>query len=352
MKIVKVNASKEYEVIIGQNLLKNAGKLVKEKVAFSKICIITDDVVDELYGNETVLSFANEGFLVKKYVITNGEQSKNTENLINIVSFLAENHFTRSDIIVALGGGVVGDLAGFCAATYMRGIRFVQMPTTLLAAVDSSVGGKTAVDLPQGKNLFGAFWQPSLVICDTDTLDTLKSEVYADGVAEIIKYGMIYDCNLFNKVKTGIWDKVEIISRCVEIKRDVVNCDEFENGLRQILNFGHTFGHGIEALSEFKLTHGSCVAIGLCVLTKALVHKGEVNESVYNLLIEALENNNLPTSTDFGAEEIFEKVISDKKRDGDYINLIVVEEIGKAKIEKTNLNTIKKLLILGVKCEK
>lgn len=351
MKIVRINASKEYEVIIGQNILKDAGKLVKEKVDFSKVCIITDDTVDSLYGNSTVNSFEKEGFSVIKYVIPNGEQSKNTQNLINIVSFLAENHFTRADLIVALGGGVVGDLAGFCAATYMRGIRFVQIPTTLLAAVDSSVGGKTAVDLPQGKNLFGAFWQPSLVICDTDTLDTLKSETYADGVAEIVKYGMIYDKNLFDTVKSGTWNRIEVISRCVEIKRDVVNSDEFENGLRQILNFGHTFGHGIESLSNFRLTHGSCVAIGMCVLTYALMQKGEINKSIYDSLKEALINNKLPVSTDYNADDIFDKVTTDKKRKGDYINLIVVKEIGKAEIKKTDLETIKNLIKSGVKCE-
>lgn len=352
MKSVKVNTSKEYEIIIGQDLLKNAGKLVKDKVGFSKVLIITDDVVDELYGKITVDSFKREGFTVEKYVIAHGEQSKNAQNLVSIVSFLAEKQYTRSDIIIALGGGVVGDISGFCAATYMRGVRFVQVPTTLLAAVDSSVGGKTAVDLPQGKNLFGAFWQPSLVICDTNTLDTLSEKIYSDGVAEIIKYGMIYDKNLFDTVKSGVWDREEIIARCVEIKRNVVNCDEYENGVRQILNFGHTFGHGIETLSNFNLTHGACVAIGMTVLTYALLCSGEVDNELYSELIDALKKNNLPCSTEFDGEDIYNKVISDKKRNGDFINLIVVKEIGKAEIAKTDLETVKKLLNSGVKCGK
>lgn len=351
MKTVNVNASKKYEVIIGNDLIENAGKLIKEKVGFSKICIVTDDTVDSLYGNKTVKALENEGFSVKKYVIPHGEQSKNADNLFKIVSFLAEENFTRNDVLVALGGGVVGDLTGFCAATYMRGIRFVQMPTTLLAAVDSSVGGKTAVDLPQGKNLFGAFWQPSLVICDTDTLDTLSEEIFADGTAEIIKYGMIFDKELFDTVKSGMWNREEVIAKCVEIKRDIVNVDEFENGIRQILNFGHTFGHGIEALSDFQLSHGHCVAIGMAMITYALLEKGEIAKETYNGLIEALNKNNIPVSCDFDYESIYNKVMLDKKSYSGGIKLITVREIGKAQIEETDLLTVKELLKTGVKCK-
>ena len=348
MKTVKINTSKSYEVLIGQGILEKAGELVKEKVGFSRICIITDDTVDSLYGEKTVDSFEKAGFAVKKIVIPHGEQSKSCENLFNIVNTLAKMRFTRSDMLVALGGGVVGDLTGFCAATYMRGIRFIQIPTTLLAAVDSSVGGKTAVDLPHGKNLFGAFWQPSLVICDTDTLDTLSEEIYADGTAEIIKYGMICDKDLFDKVKSGKWDRVEVISRCVEIKRDVVNEDEFEKGLRQILNYGHTFGHGVEALSDFTLTHGSCVAIGMCMVTRAFVKKGEIDDLVYKELEESLKANKLPVSCEFDAESIFDIVTADKKRNGNSINLIVVKEIGKNEIQKVELDKIKELISLGL----
>jgi len=349
---IEVNTSKPYNVLIGTNLLADVGKIVKKEVGFSKICIITDDVVDALYGEKTVSSFISEGFLVEKFVIEHGEKSKNAENLIRIVSFLAEKRFNRSDMIIALGGGVVGDLAGFCAATYMRGIKFIQVPTTLLAAVDSSVGGKTAVDLPQGKNLFGAFWQPSLVICDTETLDTLSDEIYADGAAEIIKYGMIYDEELFHIVKSGKWNRNEVIAKCVSIKRDVVNEDEFENGIRQILNFGHTFGHAVESLSGFKSTHGHCVAIGMAMITYALVQKGEVSKNVFDELIEALENNHLPTKCDFESEQIFNLVTADKKSSSNGVNLILVKKIGKAQIDKTDFKTVKELIYLGVKCGK
>ena len=348
MKTVTVNATREYDVLIDRGILDSAGLIVKEKFGINKICIITDDTVDGLYGDRTVNSFKKQGFFVEKIVIPHGEQSKNTDNLIKIVRELAKMHFTRSDILVALGGGVVGDLCGFCAATYMRGICFIQMPTTLLAAVDSSVGGKCAVDLPEGKNLFGAFWQPSLVICDTNTLKTLAKEIYADGCAEIVKYGMIYDKNLFDMVKTGDFDNGDVIARCVEIKRDIVNQDEFDLGLRQILNFGHTFGHGIEILSNFKVSHGMGVAIGMAIITNGLKNSRLVNETVYNELISALKNNNLPTSYSCSYEELFEKVIGDKKRVGEYINVILVKEIGKSEICKMELDKVKELIRIGM----
>lgn len=348
MKTVTVNASIKYDVLIDSGLLENAGKLVKERFGLKKICIITDDIVDGLYGDKTVESFKNQGFFTEKFVIINGEQSKNTDNLIEIVRFLAKNHFTRDDMLVALGGGVVGDLCGFCAATYMRGIPFIQIPTTLLAAVDSSVGGKTAVDLPEGKNLFGAFWQPSLVICDTDTLKTLSKEIYSDGCAEVIKYGMIYDRDLFDTVKNGIFNNAEVIARCIEIKRDIVMHDEFDKGLRQILNFGHTIGHGIEAISNFFVSHGSGVAIGMAIVTNALKKMNEIDESVYEELINALNKNNLPVKYSCSPDELFEFVIGDKKRTGDFINVILIEQIGKSQIKKIELDKVKEIIRIGI----
>ena len=348
MKTVTVNASTEYDILIDSGILDKTGKIVKEKFGLNKICIITDDVVDGLYGERTVNSFKKQDFNVEKIVIQHGEQSKNTENLIYIVRKLAKMNFTRNDMLVALGGGVVGDLCGFCAATYMRGIRFIQMPTTLLAAVDSSVGGKCAVDLPEGKNLFGAFWQPSLVICDTDTLKTLTKEIYADGCAEIIKYGMIYDKNLFEMVKSGVFDHSEVIARCVQIKRDIVNQDEFDTGLRQILNFGHTFGHGIEILSAFKVSHGMGVAIGMSIITNALKNAGLIDESVYNELVDTLKNNNLPTNYSCSPSELFEKVIVDKKRVGECINVILVKAIGQSEICKMELDKVNELIKIGI----
>ena len=209
MKTVKVNASKSYNVIIGDGLLDSLGEYTRKAVGECKLCIVTDDKVDALYSECAERSLRSSGYETEKFVIKNGEASKNTTSLIALLEFLAENRFTRSDCIVALGGGVVGDLAGFAAGVYLRGIRFIQAPTTLLAAVDSSVGGKTAVDLEAGKNLAGVFHQPSLVLCDTRTLDTLDESIFADGCAEVIKYSIINDREMFCRLQSGIRENVE-----------------------------------------------------------------------------------------------------------------------------------------------
>ena len=260
---VNVNASKTYEIVIGENILANAGKMISKVTSAKKAVVITDDIVEKLYFETVNSSLKNSKFEVLKYVIPNGEQSKNGQQYLEICEFLAENHITKADIIVALGGGVVGDLSGFVAATFLRGISFVQIPTTLLAAVDSSVGGKTAIDLKNGKNLVGSFYQPKLVICDYLTLNTLEKNIFVDGCAEVIKYAVIGNKKLFNHlVKNGLdFDREYVISECVKMKRDIVEKDEFDKCERQKLNLGHTVGHSIEACSNFKISHGSAVAI-------------------------------------------------------------------------------------------
>ncbi|MBR2861760.1 MAG: 3-dehydroquinate synthase [Clostridia bacterium] len=345
MKTVTVDASKAYDVLIGENLLLEAGKIVKERFGLFRVCIITDDIVDGHYGEKCVRSFVDAGFSVEKIVIKNGEESKNCENLINIVNTLAQMQFTRNDVLIALGGGVVGDLCGFCAATYMRGIRFIQIPTTLLAAVDSSVGGKTAVDLPAGKNLFGAFWQPSIVICDTKTLDTLSDEIYSCGMAEVIKYAFIKDAELLERLEKDSISREEMIERCVCIKRDIVAEDEFETGLRQILNFGHTIGHAVEALSNFELSHGQCVAIGMKIVTKGISAPEKTVERLENIL----NKFSLSTKCDFDTESLLDKISRDKKRVSDGVNVICVKEIGEAQILKLDFDSIRRLIDLGVK---
>ncbi len=349
MKTVKVNASRQYDVLIAKGLLNELGKLLSSKVEICKICLVTDDIVDSLYGAKAVEALLNVGFEVEKYVIVHGEASKNPQNLINIVNFMAEKQFTRKDIMVALGGGVIGDLCGFCASTYMRGIKFIQVPTTLLAMVDSSVGGKTAVDLPNGKNLFGTFWQPSLVVCDTDTLDTLGSEIFADGMAEVIKYGMIFDKDFFASLEAKNISIEDIIFRCVEIKRDIVNQDEFEAGLRQLLNFGHTIGHAVEALSDYKISHGSAVAIGMAVVTKYLVRNNKLDKGAFDKLIAVLKAYNLPTECPYGAEEIYKKMLNDKKRSNNSINFVFIDEIGSAQISKIKINDAFSLIEEGIR---
>ena len=248
MKSIEIAASKRYTVTIGSGLLSSVGQIVRNATQAQTVCLVTDTNVRFLHARTVLHSLADAGLRVCVVSIPAGESSKNAEQYLLLLETLAKEGLTRTDCIIALGGGVVGDLAGFAAATYLRGIGYIQVPTTLLAAVDSSVGGKTAIDLEVGKNLVGAFCQPKLVLCDTDTLDTLPQNIFRDGCAEVIKYGILYDPEMFALLlKTGMdFPREKIITRCVELKRDVVAEDEFDTGCRMKLNLGHTIGHSIE----------------------------------------------------------------------------------------------------------
>ena len=346
MATVKINVSKEYDIEIGRNLIDKAGEFVKRFPKIKKIAVITDDIVDALYADKVIKSLKKENFEVIKYVIPNGEQSKNSDNFVDILNFLAKNELTRTDCVFALGGGVVGDLAGFCAATYLRGIKFIQCPTTLLAMVDSSVGGKTAIDLKSGKNLAGAFYQPDFVICDCDTLESLKEETFTDGCAEIIKYGAISDEKLLLhlKEKGKNFDLENVIKRCVELKCETVTADEFDTGLRQLLNFGHTIAHSIEALSNYKTTHGKAVAIGMAIISEACFKNGLCEKSVSDEIIEVIEKFNLPTKTDYTVDDMLSIIKNDKKRKGDTITIVIPEKRGKCVLKTIPLNEMKALL--------
>ncbi|MBQ6312177.1 MAG: 3-dehydroquinate synthase, partial [Lachnospiraceae bacterium] len=263
MKKIRIQAGRPYTVMVGEGLRTQAGKMIADTLPeAASTAIISDSNVAPLYLEQIKDTIEQAGLSVYSKVIPAGEASKNLSVYSEILSFLAEQKLTRSDVIIALGGGVVGDLAGFAAATFLRGVPYVQIPTSLLAMVDSSVGGKTAVDLPAGKNLAGAFYQPSVVICDPEVLHTLPDSYLRDGCAEVIKYGVLEDEMLFSRLMTeGIcFDRVSVISRCIEIKAHYVAEDEFDQGLRQKLNLGHTFGHAIEASSHFAVTHGQAVA--------------------------------------------------------------------------------------------
>lgn len=347
MKTIHINASQPYDVIIGSGLLDTAGTYIKNVLKSSKTVIVTDDIVYDLYGEKLRKSLADAGFTSEFFVFPNGEASKCHTTLINLYDFLAEMNITRSDSLIALGGGVVGDLTGFAAATYLRGIDYVQIPTTLLAQVDSSVGGKTAVDINGGKNLVGAFKQPKLVIADTDTLSTLTDEIFADGMGEVVKYGMIYSEELFNLLATGkVKDNLEyVIESCVDIKRQVVENDEFDMGLRMILNFGHTLGHAIEKYYGFsKISHGKGVAIGMYLMTKLAEEGGIITNKISESLKLCLLKNNLPFECDVPSEELYKGAVNDKKRFSDNINLIVCKTIGKADIVKMAVSEFKTLI--------
>lgn len=344
MTTVTVNASKKYHILIGSGLLPSIGEKAAKLGKAKKVAIVSETTVFPLYGETVKESLEKAGMEVVCFVFPAGEESKNGGTYLELLNFLAENKLTRSDLLVALGGGVVGDLAGFAAATYLRGIRFIQVPTTLLAAVDSSVGGKTAIDLPAGKNLAGAFCQPSLVLCDIDTLNTLPEDIFRDGCAEVIKYGILYDHPFFRYLECWgpNFDREKVISRCVELKRDVVMEDEFDTGARMKLNLGHTIGHGVEARSNFGLSHGKSVAIGMAIVARA--SKCPDTDRIIHMLTKF----GLPTKTDYPSEEIYAYTLSDKKRSGGIVNLIIPRGIGNCAIVPTPIEELKSFIEAGL----
>ena len=343
LRKIHVNTSHPYDITIGSSILENCGDIIKEVTKASKIALVTDDTVDSLYSEKVINSLEKSGFNVIKFVFPSGEASKCFKTLNNLYDFLAINEITRSDCLVALGGGVVGDLTGYASATFLRGIDFVQIPTTLLAQVDSSIGGKTAIDIPAGKNLVGAFKQPLAVICDTSTLSTLKPEFFSDGMGEVVKYAMIRSYELFEILsEKDIKDNLEdVICICIDIKRQIVENDEFDKGERMLLNFGHTFGHAIEKIQNFNgLSHGSAVSVGMCIITELAIKQGLCNDDTYTKLKDCLKKYNLPISVDISYEELVKHCVNDKKRDADNINLVISTEIGKSELRKVPINSL------------
>ena len=350
MEIVKVTASKEYNVHIGKGFLDNVGERLAKIKKPCRVVVVSDDTVFALYGERVKKSLTDSGYSVCEFVFPHGEESKSLENFGKIQEFCAENSITRTDLFVALGGGVTGDLTGFAAASYLRGVDFVQIPTTVLSMVDSSVGGKTAINLNAGKNLCGAFYQPIAVYADCETLNTLPTETFNEGCAEVIKYGMILDGDFLTFLKNNdIRENIEyVIKRCVEIKRDVVDRDEFENGDRKLLNFGHTIGHAVEKCSHLSISHGNAVAIGMVIATRGACKMGLVNEDFTEMLIEILKANSLPITCEFSAEELYKVSLSDKKRSLDTISLIIPETYGLCKIEKISVEKLKEFIESGL----
>ncbi len=337
MEKVTVNASRTYDVLIDKGLLKRAGELIANAVTARHVCVVTDDNVDRIYGREFMDTLKNAGFSAEKFVFPHGETSKCHTTLIKLYDFMAEHAFTRSDCVIALGGGVVGDTAGFAAATYMRGIGFVQVPTTVLAQSDSSVGGKTAVDIAGGKNLVGAFYQPQLVICDTDTLDTLTPEFFSDGMAEVIKHGMIKSAELFDILLTGDIREniVDVIRRNIEIKARVVENDEREKGERMLLNFGHTMGHAIEKYYDYTgITHGRAVAVGMSTFTHIAARRGMCREELPEKLDRLLIKCGLPTTDKAPLDELYKLSLKDKKHLSSGMNIVVCPDAGSSSVVK------------------
>lgn len=333
MKEIVMHTRKPYRILVGGGLLQNAGEEIRKLGRYRKAAILTDDVVDALYAETVAKSLAEAGFSVCKFVFPNGEASKSIDTAVDAYGFLTGHGVTRGDVLVALGGGVTGDLTGFTASTYLRGVDYVQIPTTLLAQIDSSVGGKTAVNSAAGKNLIGTFWQPRLVLCDTETLSTLSDEVFSDGVAEAIKYGMIRDQDLFETIEDNIHTHLtDVIARCIEIKKQVVEADEFDKGERMLLNFGHTLGHAIEKQSRYAVSHGKAVAIGMQMVAAACERAGHAPAGCAARLKNVLQRYGLPHAVSEELDSYIGLCANDKKMDKDVMHVITIAGIGDARI--------------------
>lgn len=348
MKTLKVNIpGREYDIQIGTDLLKDSATLISKIYSGKKIAVVTDTNVGPLYADKLESALTDGGFEVKIITVQAGETSKSVSMLEYLYGQMLDFGVTRSDLIVALGGGVVGDLTGFAAASLLRGVPFVQIPTTLLAQVDSSVGGKVAVNLPQGKNLIGAFYQPKLVIIDTQCLRTLSPEILSDGMAEVIKYGAIRDEALFEMLERikdtdELFAEIpEIVYTCCDIKRKIVEMDEHDTGERMVLNFGHTFGHAIEKKFNYQgFTHGMAVAAGMVMACEWGEKRGITNIGACDRMIKILEKYSLPVSADITHNEILSAALVDKKGVGDKINLILLSKIGNALIHSIDKSDI------------
>ncbi len=352
---ITVNASRKYDVLMEHGALAKAGEYIGD-AAGRKLCIVTDANVDVLYGQKDHAlwtSLESAGFDVYKYVFPGGEDHKNMTVITDILEYLAQNNFTRSDMLLALGGGITGDVTGFAAAAYLRGIDFVQVPTTLLAVVDSSVGGKTGVNLGAGKNLAGAFHQPALVFFDPEVLNTLSDEHKLEGIAEAIKAGFIGDPDILS-VSYHCYDPsdedflTKLAAMAVEVKRRIVEEDEWEKGRRALLNLGHTAAHAIEKCSDYAISHGHAVAMGMAITASAANRLGWCDGSIYDAMIKSLERFEFSLACPYSAEELTSAALHDKKRRGEDITLVIPEAIGNCVLKKIPVEELKDFFAAGL----
>ena len=347
MKEIHIHASAPYCVTVGDGALSLLGETAKRAVKGRTAMVVSETTVFPLYGQTAVAALEHAGFTVYSHVFPAGEASKCGAAFLDLLNDLAAHHLTRSDLVVALGGGVTGDLTGFAAACYLRGVSYIQIPTTLLAMVDSSVGGKTAIDLPAGKNLCGAFHQPVAVLCDTALLKTLPQEIFRDGCAEVIKYGVLAGRALFDRLAPGTID-FTIVAACIDEKRKYVEADEFDNGTRQFLNLGHTLGHAVEQESNFALSHGQAVSIGMVLIARAAARLGLSSRGCAEEIEEKLTSFGLPTKTDMAPQAILAAALGDKKRRGDRVTLVVPRDIGDCILHPVAVSELPKWMEAGV----
>lgn len=355
MKRVQVNASRTYDVVIKEGLCQNLAELLVQKdiarPGETKLFLLCDEIIAALHLPPVLQTLKKAGFSVSTFTIPQGEQQKTMQTLSLILERMAESHLDRNSVLLALGGGVVGDLGGFAASIFLRGIRFVGLPTTLLAAVDSSVGGKTGVDLRSGKNLAGSFWQPSLVVCDTSFLKTLPKQELRCGYGEMVKYAFLKKSALFDRLLSqnpSCPPEESLIAECVAMKRDIVEQDEHDRGQRALLNFGHTPAHAIEALSQYTIKHGVAVAMGIDIILHAYYRKGVLSREQYNKAKALLEHFDLLQPCVYTPAKLAQTALQDKKRHAQTIDLIVPDGQGAVKIEKTPVSALEALFALGL----
>ena len=341
MKKVEVHASTSYDVLIGSGVSAKIGEYLIELGRTGKIMIVSDTHVAPLYAEGVADELVYRGFEPSIFTFDAGEESKNLKTYTDLLAFLAEEGFTRTDTVLALGGGVVGDLAGFAAATYMRGIHFVNMPTSLLAAIDSSVGGKTAVDLPQGKNLVGAFYQPELVLFDTDFMKSLPYDEIRNGLGEGVKYAVLEGGEIFDILSSGLTSEnlEDFVALSVDIKRRIVEADEKEGGLRKLLNLGHTIAHAVETLTEFVVPHGVAVAYGVRVMARLSCDRGELSEEEFYKIEELLLENDLALELN-PVEELIPYFSADKKKAGKTLTLVTIAGIGDCRLTDVDIRDV------------
>lgn len=349
-QILTTPTGETYPIVTGSGILSELGSLLAERVKPCRVMVVTDTNVAPLYLDKVIDSLVSAGFSADSHVVRAGEESKSIDTLGEVLEAFCEAHMTRTDLAVALGGGVIGDLTGFAAGCYLRGIRFAQVPTTLLAAVDASVGGKTAVNLAHGKNLAGLFHQPIGVYCDIETLKTLSNHEIEDGYAEAIKHGILDDPALFDIFEHGDPEQnyEEIIVRSVIYKSKIVMEDPTEKGVRKLLNLGHTPAHAIERLSDFNISHGHAVSIGIAMMTRSAVKNKILESSVSARILNTLARNNLPIECPYSAAEMAEIAAIDKKAAGKEITVIFPEKIGKCRMEKIQLSDLNALFSDGL----
>lgn len=347
MKLTVNLGENSYPIFIENGIIKKSGEHISQIFSGQKIMIVSDDNVFPLYGQQVMDSLKD--YECHSLVLPHGEPTKNFQSLPKIYTAMLDAKLTRSDLVIALGGGVIGDLAGFAAASYLRGIKLVQIPTSLLAQVDSSVGGKVAVDLPQGKNLVGAFYQPKMVLIDPDVLNTLPEHFIKDGMGEVIKYGCIKDSSLFDRLcaHSSFEDLKpelpEIIARCVDIKRIVVEADQFDTGERMLLNFGHTLAHTIEQYYNYEReSHGEAVGIGMYQITLMAEEKGLTSSGCADQIKKALDIYGLPSSCGLPVTDLTKAITLDKKNLNGKLNVVLLKELGSSYVYPTDISFFNK----------